>query len=451
MSESRPNVIVVGGGLAGLAAATALAPRGFQITVLESRNRLGGRAGSFTDSASGQTIDACQHVTMGCCTNFSHFCNTVGIAHFLAPQPTLWFMTPDRRISRFEGDRLPAPFHLARSLLRAHYLTLGDKIRIGWGMLQLLRANSDKDQPLLPWLRKNRQNARTIERFWGVVLVSALNERIDRLGLKYGRKVFRDAFLRSRLGHVVHVPIVPLARLYGEELLEWFSGRGVVIETNASVLRFAIESQRVQAVHLRDGRTLSADLYLLAVPFDRVVEMLPAEIVAEHAVFSNLDRLKVSPITSVHCWFDRPVMNLPHVVLVDCVGQWVFNRGEVAAGEFYVQVVVSASSSLKEQGNSRVQERIVSELKRLFPRANGATLLRSRVVTEHSATFAPLPGVDRWRPAQETPIKKLMLAGDWTATDWPATMEGAVRSGYLAAEAILRAAGRPEEIVQRDP
>jgi squalene-associated FAD-dependent desaturase len=441
-SESAPRVVVVGGGLAGLAAASALSPRGFQVTVLEARSRLGGRASSFTDPTTGQTIDACQHVSMGCCTQFAHFCKTVGIDHFLAAQSTLWFMTPDGRVSRFEANRLPAPFHLARSLLRAHYLTLGDKVRIGWGILQLLRLAPDDDRPLLPWLRQNRQNWRTIERFWGVVLVSALNERIERLGLKYARKVFRDAFLRSRDGHVVHIPTVLLARLYGDELLSWFANRQVTIETNAVVRGFQIESGSVQAVHLRDGRVLNADCFVLAVPFDRVRLLLPDGL---HSMFADLDQFDVSPITSVHCWFDRAVMNLPHVVLVDCLGQWVFNRGEVVPGEHYVQVVISASRSLKELQSSAITERILAELKRLFPAASRASVVRSRVVTEQSATFAPLPGVDRWRPNAETPIRKLFLAGDWTATDWPATMESAVRSGYLAADAITRRFGKTEK------
>ena len=168
------------------------------------------------------------------------------------------------------------------------------------------------------------------------------------------------------------------------------------------------------------------------------MQLLPEAVIDSHACFADLRRLETSPITSVHLWFDRPVMDLPHVVLVDCVGQWIFNRGEAAPGVYYLQVVVSAARQFRGLGREEVERRIVEELTRLLPAAASASLLRSRVVTEHAATFSAVPGVDRWRPAQESPIDNLFLAGDWTATDWPATMEGAVRSGYLAAEGILK-------------
>ena len=164
--------------IAGLAAAQALAPRGFRVTLLESRNRLGGRASSFNDSDTGQLIDTCQHVSMGCCTNLAHFLRTVGVGHLLEPQPKLHFVTPDRRTSVFKADPWPAPLHLARALTGAHYLTACDKLRVGYGLACLLRAGEDADPPLLPWLEKHGQNRRTIERFWAIVLTSALNETI---------------------------------------------------------------------------------------------------------------------------------------------------------------------------------------------------------------------------------------------------------------------------------
>jgi uncharacterized protein with NAD-binding domain and iron-sulfur cluster len=199
---------------------------------------------------------------------------------------------------------------------------------------------------------------------------------------------------------------------------------------------------------LRDGSKLTADWYVLAVPFERVCDLVPAEVVDEEADFAKVRHLSPSPITSVHLWFDRAVMRLPHAVLIDCWGQWVFNRGEVAPGEFYVQVVVSAARELRGAGRAEIQRRIVDELTRLFPPVAAARLVRAKVVTEHTATFSAVPGVDQWRPSQASPIANLALAGDWTATGWPATMEGAVRSGYLAAEVILTRSGRPVKLLQ---
>ena len=444
------TVLIIGGGLAGLAAATALAPRGFRVTVLESRNRLGGRAGSFTDPSTGQLVDACQHVSMGCCTNFRHFCRTVGMNHWLRPQPCLYFMTPDRRVSRFKADHWPAPFHLARSFLAAHFLTIKEKIRIARGLALLKSANHEDDPPFVDWLANSGQSSSTIDRFWGVVLTSALNETPDRVGLRYARKVFLDGFLGHRRGFEVEVPTVPLGRLYGEELQKWFANHGIRLQLNAGIKSIRIVNQRVQGLDLRDGDFRQADWYLSAVPFDRLLDLLPAEAIDGDCYFSNLRRLETSPITSVHLWYDRPLMNRPNLVLIGCLGQWIFNRGQVAPAEHYFQVVVSSARQFQALGHGEVQRRVVEELQRLLPEAQSAKLLRARVITEQSATFSAVPGVDQWRPAQASPIRNLYLAGDWTATGWPATMEGAVRSGYLAAEALLERLGRKERLVQPD-
>jgi len=457
------RIVIIGGGLAGLAAATALAPRGFHITLLESRNRLGGRASSFQDGQTGELVDACQHVNMGCCTNFSHFCRTVGIDHLLEPQRDLYFMTPDRRVSRFRGDSWPAPLHLLRSFAGAHFLTGSEKLRIGWGLACLRRdtvvvsggAVSDElaslpDAPFTEWLARHRQTARTVSRFWGLVLTSALNETCDRVGLRYARKVFLDGFLRHPRGFEIQIPSVPLGRLYGAELQCWLERHGVRVELQQAVKRVEIRDERVAGLVLRNDEHVQADWYIAAVPFDRLLDLLPPEIVAGHPCFANLRRLETSPITSVHLWFDRPVLNRPHVVLVDCLGQWIFNRGMSQAGEHYVQVVVSAARGLRALGHEEIERRITAELLRLFPATRSANLRRVRVVTEHQATFSAVPGVDQWRPAQASPIPNLLLAGDWTATGWPATMEGAVRSGYLAAQAVLARVGVNVNLVQPD-
>jgi len=443
------TVAIVGAGLAGLAAAAALAESGLEVTLLEARNRLGGRAGSFTDASSGQLVDACQHVSMGCCTNFAHFCKTVGIAHYLQPQPRLYFMTPDRRVSRFQADPLPSPLHLARSFLGMHYLSFREKWRIVRALLRLKRENPNDDPPFLDWLRRNGQSQVGIDRFWGVVLTSALNESVERMGLKYARKVFVDGFMGHRRGFEMELPAAPLGRLYGEELQDWMKNHCIEIRLNAGVKSVDIANGGVRSLTLRSGDEVYADWFVSAVPFDRLLDLLPAETVA-HPYFANLKQLEVSPITSVHLWYDRAVTDLPHVVLIDCAGQWVFNRGETAPGEYYLQVVVSAARQFRGLGHDEVQRRIVAEIASLFPAAANATLTRARVVTEHAATFSAVPGVDQWRPDQASPVANFFVAGDWTATSWPATMEGAVRSGYLAAQKLLARKGIATGCLQPD-
>ncbi|MCZ2342150.1 MAG: hydroxysqualene dehydroxylase HpnE [Bacteroidales bacterium] len=451
-----PSVLVIGGGLAGLAATVALAERGFRVTLLESRNRLGGRAGSFVDANTGQMIDACQHVSMGCCTNLTHFFQTIGVAQYLEPQRALYFVTPDGRVSRFAADPWPAPLHLGRALAAAHYLTTTEKLRIAYGLAALLREAPDADPPLEEWLFRYRQTRRTIDRFWGVVLVSALNESVNRAGLRYARKVFCDGFLRHRDGFTVHLPTVPLGKLYGEALGDWLTRHGVTTQLNAGVRGLEAApspgsgQHTVAQVRLRDGRTLTADHYVLAVPYDRVSDLLP-EPWRDAPPFAGCRALEPSPITSVHLWYDRPITRLPHAVLVDCVGQWLFNRGRSSewSGE-YVQVVVSASRSFHGQSGNAIAEQITAELARIFPASREAQVLRHRVITEHTATFRVTPGIDRWRPTQASPLSNLALAGDWTATGWPATMEGAVRSGYRAAEVILTRCGRPATVQRPD-
>ncbi len=470
----QPSVLIIGGGLAGLAAATALAPRGFRVRLIESRSRLGGRASSFHDSATGQLVDTCQHVSMGCCTNLAHFSRTIGVSHFLEPQPTLYFMTPDRRVSRFHADPLPAPLHLFRSFAFAHYLTLREKLRVAWGLLKLKSASVEDDPPFQDWLTKHGQTQRIVDRVGGLVLISALNETPDRIGLRYARKVFVDGFLKHRRGFEVEVPVVPLGRLYGEELSSWLSEHQVEVRLQHGGKRLNMSGERISELEMRHGESLTADYFISALPFDRLLDLLgespsplprhsggegpgvrgqealPTSIVDRYAYFSNLRNLETSPITGVHCWFDRPGTELPHIVLMDSIGQWLFNRGETSPGEWYLQVVVSAARQFRGLGHDEVERQIVAELRRLLPALADAKLLRTRVVTEHAATFSAVPGVDRWRPTQASPIANLFVAGDWTNTGWPATMEGAVRSGYLAAEALLRQLGRAEKLVQPD-
>jgi len=332
----------------------------------------------------------------------------------------------------------------------AHFLSVDDKCRIAFGLACLRCSRDETDPPFQQWLARHGQTPRTVERFWGLVLTSALNETPDRIGLRYARKVFLDGFLRHPRGFEIELPAVPLGRLYGEELQAWLDQHAVEVRLQAAARRLRFNAEHVTGVELRGGEMLDAGWYVAAAPFDRLLELLPADVIERHACFRDLRRLETSPITSVHLWYDRAVLNLPHVVLVGCVGQWLFNRGPTPEGGQYVQVVVSAARQFRGLGHEDVEHQVAAELKRLLPASRAARLVRARVVTEHAATFSAVPGVDRWRPPQVTPVPNLFLAGDWTTTGWPATMEGAVRSGYLAAEALLKTLGHTEKWVQAE-
>lgn len=458
-AEGAPRrIAIVGGGLAGLASAVALAGRGFDLELYEARRRLGGRATSFFDAASGEWIDHCQHVGMGCCTNLADFCRRTGLAEFFRRDKMLYFFGPDGRCHRLSASRwLPAPLHLAPALLRLGYLSLRERLGVARAMVRLARTAPQDDGPLTvgEWLRRQGQSSRAIELFWSVVLVSALGEELDRASLMHARKVFVDGFFSARQAYEIDVPRVPLGELYGQRLETWLKQRGVTIHLGAEVKRIEGEGTGVGKIILGDGAHREVDGVIVAVTWRRVRELFSETMLASLPELSGVEEIGAAPITGVHLWFDREVTPLPHAVLVGRLSQWLFNRGRSAGGgsspaEHYYQVVISASRSLAGRDRAGVVDEILAELASLWPVVRQAKLIRWRMATEQAAVFSVRPGIERLRPPQQSSVANLALAGDWTRTGWPSTMEGAVRSGYLAAEAILRSFGRQERLLVPD-
>jgi len=458
-------VIVIGGGLAGLAAGVALAEAGWRVRLFEQRPFLGGRATSYV-LPDGEHVDNCQHVTLGCCTNLDNFYKRVGSAGKIKFFDRLLFLDPQGRRGEMQAGFLPAPFHMTGSFAAFAPLSLRDKISIARAMLSILWSKgktADLDEndgiSMLDWLRRRGQTKGAIERFWRVVLVSALDEELDRTDARFGIDVFWKAFLSNKSGYRMGVPIVPLAELYAGSKAEIERRAGeVVLRSPVRSLKF--ESGALSGVVFDEGRQESADAYVFAVPHTALAELLPESIKQTVPALSHLDKIKVAPITGVHFWFDRTVMDEPFVTLLDTHTQWIFNKtilygnenkiDKEAPGGQYLQLVISASYDLLPKPRQEIIDLCLKEVRQALPRAREAQLLKATVIKEAAATFSPEPGVDRWRPQQATSVPRLFLAGDWTATGWPATMEGAVRSGYLAAEAVLREDGAPQIFLQPD-
>ncbi|MBM3262665.1 MAG: FAD-dependent oxidoreductase [candidate division Zixibacteria bacterium] len=454
------HVIVIGGGLAGLSGAIALAEAGLRVTVYERRATPGGRASSFVHPASGAYVDNCQHVLLRCCTNLIDFYEKLGVRSGIVFKTDIPFIDERNRVSVLYPTRLPAPLHLFPALLRLKTLGWTDKLSIGRIMLSMMRGYGQSIRQdalcfvpisIRAYLDTRHATPRSIDAFWRPFLISALNDDLDDIDADYAIATVVKAFLLNRRGYEVGLPAMPLGDLYAPAAarLERLGGR---LTLDTAVSEITLNGDRIASVTLNGGETQTADFYLSAVPFDVLIKWLPDETIERHPYFSRLRGLDVSPITAVHIWFDRPVTDLEYAVVLGRTVQWVFNqsiRGTESSGS-YLGLVVSASDGWMKQPQADIVREALDDLRAIFPAAREARVLKTVVVKEGRATFAPKPGCDTLRPGPESPLEGLFVAGDWTRTGWPATMESAVRSGYLSAETILASAGTPQHILRPD-
>jgi zeta-carotene desaturase len=445
-------VAVLGGGLAGMAAALRLGEAGFAVELFEKRPVLGGRASSFVPPGETEPIDNCQHVLLGCCTNLLDFFRRGGALDKFRFYSRFDFESGGA-VSSFSASALPAPLHLLPSLVRFHSLGRHDRGAVARAMLAIARTRKPyPDEPFAEWLDRQRQSAAAREHFWKVILVSALNEELDRLSTRAAFHVFMDGFIRNRRGYRMGVPTVPLSELYSTRLL----GGACSLRLGTAVRCLEVNAGRIERILLQNGEAAPADYFVSAVPPDALVSLLSIDDRRRWADCERWAKLDWSPITGVHLWFDRPVMSHDHLTVSGRTIQWLFNKSAGAAngastsGGQYVQAVISASRSLVTMRREEILELVVREIAEVLPQSRQAGVRKSVVVKETEATPAFSPGTDDMRPGAETPFSNLFLAGDWTATGWPPTMEGAVRSGYRAAEGVALAAGLPQRFLLPD-
>jgi squalene-associated FAD-dependent desaturase len=467
------RVAIVGGGLAGTAAATILAQaEGVHVDLFERRTRLGGRAGSFYDPIVGRNIDNCQHVLMGCCTEAFRFYESMGAAQHWCPLDSLRFVDRTGRAYPFRAaPLLPPPLHLAPAFARMRFLSVSERIQIARAMRKIPRREStvaresseQNSSTFGDWLRRHGQSDSTINRFWDVIVRGALAASCDDASLAMALKVFRDAFLTTRTGHTVYTPRVSLDRLHHEIPLAYFQRHDVNVHLGCGVREVVPprDSGKRVTLRMRDSHTSTYDAVLIAVPWHTVDRLLPSASRddATRTFFERYPCCKIpsSAITAVHVWLDRPLSDWEHAVLIDEQGDWMFRASEpdsisdessekdaIGGPSGYHYMLVS--SGTEQSPNVRGQDAAEAALNKLracmgkAERQNEATLpkiVHWRFKHHPRAVFSVRPETEAMRPPQTTPMPGVYLAGDATQTGWPGTIEGAVRSGRAAADAIL--------------
>jgi squalene-associated FAD-dependent desaturase len=442
----RPKVAVVGGGLAGIAAALACADAGAAVTLHEARSALGGVASS--QQRGEVTIDTGQHVFLRCCTAYRAFLDRIGGSALTSLQDRmeLTVLRPHTRPARLRRSTLPAPLHLGWALAR--YRLLSPAERLAAARAALAARGLDPADPALDagtlgaWLAGHGQSERAISRLWDLFMLSTLNARAPDANLGLAATVLRVGLLDRADAGDIGMSMVPLARLHSELAEQALTAAGVDVRP-ASHVRALEPVAGGWNVCVSSTPAEPADAVVLAVPHDRVRDLLPPGALADTPRFETLG---ASPIVNVHVVFDRPVTNLVMAAAVDSPVQWVFDRTRATglrSGQ-YLAVSLSAAAEFIDEPVENLRRIFLPALSQLFPVARSAAVDRFAVTREPRATFRQCAGSGRLRPGAVTQTPGLYLAGAWTDTGWPATMEGAVRSGATAARAAMAAMGQEQ-------
>lgn len=446
MSVPSFDVIVVGAGLAGLAAASSLSEAGAKVLILERKPFVGGRAYSYQHPSLQEEID-CQHVLLGCCTNLIDLCSKSGVADRIRWYDELTFLQPGNAPrTRLKPGGMPAPFHTSFDFLRAPMLSLKDKVAIGRGLMEFLRDYPHDDiESFATWLKRTGQTQGAIKHLWEPVIIGALNDSFENCSTKYAGQVFHESFLKSAEGGRLGIPTLPLSQFYGF-VAEQCVLQGAELRLSQSVTALTRENDQWR-VSTAEGDFV-ADNVVLATNFHQTAGLLPQ-------LNDAVPHFKNAPITTIHLWFDREITDLDHAVLLDTGIQWIFHKSRIRRWTkeqgSYCELVISASFEQLHQTRDAIFANALRELALFFPAVNDAKLVKSGILKEARATFSVTPGLDAHRPPQQTGMPGLFVAGDWTATNWPSTMEGAVRSGRLAAEAVAASAGNSARFLAPEP
>ena len=440
-----PDVIVIGAGCAGLAAATALVEDGARVLVLEGRPTLGGRASAVRDAATGEKLDNGQHVLMGCYDATLAFLDRIGAADRVRRQSGLAVTMVDEtgRQSRLQLPPLPAPLHLLAGVLAWDALSWGEKLsvmRVGSAITG--RAASTPDRSLSrvtvrEWLVAHGQAPRLIGLFWEPLALAALNQAIDEAAAETFVEVLSRMFGPEADRASLVVPAVPLDEMYAEPAREWLEARGSEVRTRAMAC-VRVSGDRVIGVEVR-GEAIAAPVVVATTPWFGLAQLFAVPPPSMAGVLARAAATASSPIVTVNLWYDRQVLDEVLIGLPGRAFQWVFDKGLIFGRDrSHLSMVASGAADIVSRTNAELVAIAIRDVAATLPRAAAATLTHAIAVRERHATFSLAPGQPT-RPPCETPVNGLFLAGDWIDTGLPATIEGAVVSGHRAARAARTA------------
>lgn len=428
------EIIILGGGLAGLAAAVASVDRGCKVTLIERRPWLGGRASSPFVQRVGEEVDIGQHVFMRCCSAYIELLRKIGAWELVKLQHRLSVEVRSRegRIGSIEGSALPGPLYLLPSFLKYPFLSRGERLGLLPTLATALVTDRNRtDRSFHDWLIAHHQSEWTIERFWDFLVLPTLNDRVGKVSARMGLMVLQEAFLKGH-GADIGYARVGLSQL-AARAADYIRERGGRVLLGKGAESLLIEGERVRGVGLSDGQILNGDLFISALPPDALLRVLP-ERWRRAPSFARAEGLRWNPIVNLYLWFDREVLEKDLIAFWDSPIQWLFNRSRILGrpgGELCLSL--SGAWEYIDRPPEGILQELLPELRRLLPRLGEAKLEKYLVMKQRRATISLAPGMERYRLPHRTPIENLLLAGDWTATGWPSTMEGAVRSGLECA------------------
>ena len=437
-----PDVLVLGGGLAGLAAAVDLAQKGARVTLLEKRAVLGGRASSTMDRKTGHSVDNGHHALMGCYRHTLDFLQKIGTRDKVIFQKSLAldFCEPGCSSLRLSCPKLPGPFHLLFGLFGYGALTIREKIQLLRAGIKLTNNKLPPDMTVSTWLALETQTPKSIKYFWEPLVLATLNAHLTSASVRLLAKVFEQGLAAGPRASALGFSTVGLTHLYADDAARVIMKNKGHIERSQAVYQIIIKQGIARGVRLSDGTILQAGVVISAIPYFSLYPILPPDLTRAGGYFNYLTQLRSSPILSIHLWLDRVITSLPWAALLGTEIQWVFNKAKLfLPGEGdYLSLTLSAADRYVKKNKEQLVKMALEDLRKLFPEARKARVKHSVAFMERNATLSADPKTRSLRPGVQTDISGFLLAGDWVDTGLPATMESAVLSGQKAADLILQ-------------